>query len=398
MLKIKTNVNNIESLNIDNVQFISEDDINYFLLTTSQLDEISIQVNFPFPVHTTYTYEDVVVHPFFSNKYFKESNIFELHERSLEDSRIGWIFPVQALSSLDHQYADNEHLLRYFYVAYQRLLRGSFFDNDYEIIIASNQVTLSINEIYPSDLIVLALSTNKTDLIDNFSIKNYYHSLYINSYFFCSKTSQISLLARIEIPPVIFTRIYIDPISKFLKDEIYLQALFKTHLITTNHPLVKFHFLYQIIELLIEKILDIEVSKILAIAAAKSMSPHDIKKLFNDVAAEHFRITQLFNVFINATPPTSQELITECNVILSEYKTAKEDVVGAFYQLRNLVVHNFRKITDVDPHFGQLANINCEFEKVLVDVLSKYNEPTLVIPLQEEAQSIIEQVLPEASN
>jgi hypothetical protein len=73
-------------------------------------------------------------------------------------------------------------------------------------------------------------------------------------------------------------------------------------------------------------------------------------------------------------------LVQSCNSLLTHINKEKRTFVDAFYQVRNLAVHNFRKITEIDPRFNMLDSINRDFEIVLSELLSCYKEPVNDIP------------------
>jgi hypothetical protein len=62
-------------------------------------------------------------------------------------------------------------------------------------------------------------------------------------------------------------------------------------------------------------------------------------------------------------------------MLLKHFGKEKKDIAEAFYQVRNMIVHNFRSIASLDKYNSFLINIIRDFEKVIVDLLSYYREP-----------------------
>jgi hypothetical protein len=247
---------------IDSVTFKREDNLSFFVLRSSINNDINITIPYKLPVRDEYLNEDFDCNPFISPTFYKENNIFEVHHTDIAVGRIGWIFPVQSLTSDEHSFADNVHFLRYAFVAFSKLLYGEFFSEDILINVTEIEAELQLSEIYPSDLLVLSLSKEKTKLINGFDIINYLHSFYINKYFICQNVSELNSLEKFD-SQADSPRIKVSEISHDLQNEIFITALYKDHLKTKNHPLVQFHLLYQIIELLINRVYDCEMKIII---------------------------------------------------------------------------------------------------------------------------------------
>ncbi len=63
------------------------------------------------------------------------------------------------------------------------------------------------------------------------------------------------------------------------------------------------------------------------------------------------------------------------NKLLKDFNREKEHVGEAFYQVRNLIVHDFRSITKRDKKLVLLKSINIDFELLITDILTFYIEP-----------------------
>jgi hypothetical protein len=95
------------------------------------------------------------------NRFLVENSIFQVYEDAA-NTRIGWLFPIQALASADHSAAGNEHFLRYASAALQHLLSPAenISSPNGEILQLG---TMKLSDFYGDDFAVLALSHAATD-------------------------------------------------------------------------------------------------------------------------------------------------------------------------------------------------------------------------------------------
>jgi hypothetical protein len=436
MLKLKLTESKKE-YNLDNVKFNKEE--KYFSLRSSENPEIEIEVQYLLNVVDTYNADQFKLFSFVNSSLSKEENIFEVHVDRKSVNRIGWAFPIQALNSTYHTKADNVHFLRYAFVSFQKLLRGEYFKEDHVFELASFNQEVNITEIYNSQLIVLCLSTEKTNLIHGFELSDYLHSLYSFRYFWIDSAAEFFVESEpIEINDDT-SRIRISEISRVLKGDIFIISLFKTHLKLNNHPIVHFHLLYQIVELLINRVYDCEIEKLLVESKDKTKSPHDLLMASNKLQTEKYRIVQLIDNYLKQKPASTPDLIRLCKDALSIFEKEKiqesdkskivadlekhkilrfiDNQIGrnpasednlseirigilsilekeklqttdihigeAFYTFRNAVVHNLRGLAQLDYNFEQFNQINIQFEKYIIDILSSYQEPDTSFEMEE---------------
>ncbi|MCO5385371.1 MAG: hypothetical protein NHB14_05855 [Desulfosporosinus sp.] len=91
------------------VTFSTED--NTFLLENNK-EQFNIE--YVLKPYTDYNPDDYLVYGFLNKYGYAENDIFQVVEKNLKRSengngRIGWIFPLQALISNEHDFAGNEH-------------------------------------------------------------------------------------------------------------------------------------------------------------------------------------------------------------------------------------------------------------------------------------------------
>lgn len=356
---------------LDIVTFTKEDTFNYFTLQSSQNSEINITVPYILKLEDSFDPSEFSLVPLTSSLFYKEENIFEVYASN--KNRIGWVFPVQSISSNEHSKSENEYFLKYAFVSFYKLMRGEYFETHHVFEVSEVSAQLDVTQIYSSDLIVLCLSENKTKQIAEFDITNYIHSLYSYKYFLVNSPSELNNTAESgEIDE--FNSLKLSEMSTFLKKEIFIKSLFKDLLRKSNHPLVHFHLLYQIVELLINRVYDCEIEKILQISKSRTKRPHDLLEAVKELQKEEFRIKRLIDNYLKGQPGSRSELMRLCNLLLKEFNKEKTHVGEAFYQFRNTVVHEFRSIAEIDPSFTLFRQINTEFEKFLIETITNYTE------------------------
>ncbi|KAA5532399.1 hypothetical protein F0919_16545 [Taibaiella lutea] len=380
MLKLKLPYSENEYL-LDKVTYEKTDNGGHFLLQSNEERNININVDYNFTLYDTYKPEEFECFPFLSPLYFKEENIFEVKVNT-KIGRIGWIFPIQSLSSTAHSHSNNEHYLKYAFVVFYKLLLGEYFNHDIVFEAIDPSSYLSITDIYNSELIVLCTSKAKTDKIFKFDISDYIPFLYSSHYFHCSNPKELDLLRYVSTAEQI-TSLTIKHISTLLKDEIFIKSLFRDLLKESNHPLVQFHLLYQIVELLINKVYDSEIENVLLSSKSREKKPHEILKDISVLQTEKYRITKLIDSYLSIHPTSSAELIGLCKQVSQFYPQKNVDDEDkkslnhaglAFYFVRNMVVHDFRTISERDSNYAIFKQFVVTFEKFIIEIIINYKD------------------------
>jgi hypothetical protein len=360
---------------LDKISFNKNDVDSYFLLESSEDNSIKFTVDFPLPVHEGYLPQDFTCIGFSSSIFNKENNVFQvnLKQPKVNVIRIGWIFTVQALLSKEHNEADNQHFLRYAYITFEKLLRGELFP---ETLISMDEIgltgSIALESIYPADLIILSVSNNQIRNIRKFNIDNYLQSFYSYGYYFCPTLDEFDSSVENHVKIPIITNIVIEKISDCLEDSDFAKSLFKTYLKKQNHPLVQFYLLFQVIELLIEKVYDFEIEKIFNEAKNRVLPPHDIKKKIEITANMDNRIIRLFDDYLRKGLRSTTDLLMAIKPFMNHFSREISDgmhIGTAIYACRNKIVHEFRVVADQDVDFNLLRIINMHFSQLTAEMV-----------------------------
>ncbi|TWT00593.1 hypothetical protein [Planomicrobium sp. CPCC 101079] len=296
----------------------------------------------------------------FYNKNFSESNIYQVYEKE-ERIRVGWIFPLQALISKEHKYAENVYFLNYAYMAlFNFFVKEGNTDKSLTPNFREDGI-YTIEDFYDVENIqVLILSSMSLNKVSEFCIEDYYLDLYRKGYYLKKYDGEKEVVQADET-------IKISKISADMKSDPYPVHLFTDVLIAETHLLVRFHLLYQVIELIIDKIFNKELKSILVGLGAGEKKLSQIKDEFNELSKENNRIKKLFTEHISNNSLKSS-LKDECNkLLLSNGRDGKGDSGLSLYGVRNLIVHDYRSISPTD--YELIKEINYLFEEVVIDIL-----------------------------
>ena len=368
------------SLLFDNLEvktpFVTFDEDSLLFSVTDSDKAVEWNIQYTLEAKTDYLTDDFQL-VFLHNAYlYAENDIFEiyLHE---EDTRIGWIIPLQALMSNEHDKSGNAHFLKYAFVAFHKLLKNQEeFESSSPSFSPTSNYTL--NDFFPKDIIILVICNQKINVINDFSIYNFLPSLANYGYYtYKPKDNKVPIENYPDIEKYFNAirlnrgRITLKNSCNFYKENFYVNELYKNLLNTVLHPLMRFHYLYQIIEIMLEEIYESEFNRNLSEYSENKLTRNDLREKLIKLD-ERKRLKKIFNE--NGLDNSLKiDLEHECKKILFEFKnddsTQTSDLL---YDLRNLVTHNFHKFTGKQEHLNYLDHVNFRFELLLNALLINF--------------------------
>jgi hypothetical protein len=361
----------------------------YFELSVVQ-NNIKILIDYVLTPYTDYKPEDYSLFILKSLELNRENDIFQVYDK-VADLRIGWIFPIQSLVSNKHGCAENKHFLKYAYVAFYKLLLNQ---EDYSHFTPSiEQIEdYKLTDFYGDNIIILILFKTNIQKIANFNIDNYLASLYSHSYYYCEPTENIKKINtcqptedlneiknRANLKSSGNTRLILQRSSKYLQGESYIDRLFKSLLKTEEHHLVRFYLLYQVIELMIQIVFERKIlDEINNFNNNADKNIRKFKEKIDNISTEKTRVSILINDYVKINNPN---LLISCNELIKLFNdddsnekddiSKKQDLGGALYKVRCLIVHHFRKLPDKILE-EKLREINKEFENIIIKIILDY--------------------------
>lgn len=344
-------------------------------LLVSENKEIQIVIPFTLSEEVSSNLDDFKMYLLYK-KDPPESEVFQVYKREPE-KRIGWIFPIQSLLSQEHSYAKDEYFLEYANIALKKLILDS--ENFEEKIVPAYDPIkkYSLLDFYPDNIIVLLLEKGLVPELDDSWIVNYAPALFKHGYSkninvkVIDTSGQLDAHGELDIPDESTRaverqkkKIKISPIRKEVKDNVYIELLIDEISKENINPLLKFHLLYQIIELLIGVIYSQEIQKLVEDKTGLSgMDPHELAEKLHNIANDKRRVKSLFVGFGGHTE--------EFNRVYKQFFTDPnhtETELGAMiYSIRSHVVHNYHTLTASQK--VALKGVNLELESIVLDLL-----------------------------
>ncbi|EQA4283268.1 hypothetical protein ACX2VI_004282 [Cronobacter dublinensis] len=277
----------------------------------------------------------------YSKKHADEKEIAEVEffwNRSKK--RLGWIFPVLALISGEHDYADNEFFIKQAYEAYTHL-KGQVLDENIYIFVLNNTVS-DLLEVGKEKLGVFSLSFSK------YGIYPYFSSL-----------AEYSNSNALDIP----NKLTIKKCFNLAEEKkTYIHVLVKKIIIEEKNEYARFMFFYQVYELSMELFFYKQLEtfkrnkKRLATLKDKLSEFSSERKLIN---AMYEIMGDKYDIALSNISKSIFGAINEESYYNGEMKS------NMIYDLRNALVHNYFRYNFTD----NLKNLSDYLEMEIYDIL-----------------------------
>lgn len=295
----------------------------------------------------------------------KENDIYQVFDKK-ENIRLGWIFPIQALLSDEHDYAENIFFLRYAYVAISLLLNSIKEENQRD----SSEV-IKLSDFFQEDFIILVLCQSNCNKISNFIIQDYIVDLFSYGYSFTPYDYNVNKVIEVD------KCVRLSRISNDIRDKTFIIEVFQSLLVQTSlFPLAKFHILYQLVELLIADIFTYEFAGFIQKMNMDTNNLFDLKDDLQKLTGEKYRVRELFNTYSHINSEVKESLMSVCNKLLEQSdKKTKVEVGDSLYSVRCLIFHNYVSIPVESRKI--IEEINDFFEGIVSELLITFHLPCL---------------------
>lgn len=303
---------------------------SYFLKTPLPLDQRYIHTG-PYEIH------------FLARSDVKESQIYQVGCAGCL-GRIGWIIPALSLDSADHDYAENEHFLNYAYHAFFNCVESI----EESVYLKQGALTnpVSIMDIFHENTVFLVLSKEK--LPEGFSIKRLAPSLLSLGYVILGNKSPSDIqLSMLESNLPTGKLVMLSQVSDYVPSSPVISTFLADVIPYEPKNSIKFFLLYQIFELLIEHIFEVEVKSYLSSIQADSPAKQgyrDILEKLREISNEKKRLNLLVSDFVGVKPDLGP-LKSECCAFLAAISLSGGESLSEFlYPIRNNLIHSFFKM------------------------------------------------------
>ncbi|VEB95347.1 Uncharacterised protein [Cedecea lapagei] len=366
--------------------FNLEDEVGFFL--KNEREDIA-QLNNPLDYKETRTmlaernyvpeeYEVV----FLLKKDIKESDITPVRYRFTDDYKnIGFLIPILALESTEHEYAQDRHFLLYSYIATVELLKN-FPQYSYVKDIIFNGNKFIISDLVSQDL-VIGIFWKKD--IESLTISSLSVCLFEEGYVGLSSRLPSELVfskKNIESLPeegaIKANKLSLKLLNSDVVDHVLIEKILFLYFPYEKNPPFKFFLLYQIVELLMSYILQNEYDLILSQlqnTQQNNIKSRDILDKIKEFTAEKKRITLLFNNYSSVSTELSDLRKTSIAYIekmidadISSEKKCEE----YFYLIRNFIVHNMISLNEANNN--ELEEVNEHLTKVIPSILNTFKK------------------------
>lgn len=292
---------------------------------------------------------------------FDYAFINNVDKGNAKEHRVGWIFPLSILITENNDIRTNEHLSCYAFHSYKYLLELADFEDvsDYDSfrdVVNSDKyknacLLVTYNPHYQdADLKRLELPLAKYGFFR-------YPLNYKNSQ--CRKIEN----AQISIKP---SSTIVDNNGKFV--ESYIDELLEKHL-DEQRPFIKFLYLYQVIEVMLNKVLIKRLEDFLAELKTPTGS---IRELSDELKNKNSEISRWDEIEKKATLSDLDFSTLDSLCCSFVGKTAGELThPNSIYKVRNHLTHRFRIAVQNE---SDIHKINEVFELYLFDLLTRYDE------------------------
>ncbi|WP_294240812.1 hypothetical protein [uncultured Chryseobacterium sp.] len=307
---------------------------------------------------------------FFQNAYLNaENNIFQVYH---EKTRIGWVFPIQALVSNENDFAENIYFSQYKYSTYKEILSGGIATKKINI---NSQDSYSLIDFFEDDIIIFCVSLEKleennmeiSDFLPSFSKYGYYIYEQGDNTILRDNDKANFFLKHTKTQKLLITKSKVK-----LSDHTFLQNLYYNYLKKIDDKVLRFFMLYQVIEYFLDKDFNYKFDKILKNYEEKKIDKNTFRERINKSSNERSLINNL-TAFINDDDLTV-DFKRDGKLFLENFGEYDKNEVGdIIYDIRNLLIHRYRDIDTLDTEKIKIFQIiTNQLEQIINSYMINY--------------------------
>lgn len=308
---------------------------------------VEVGVSYPLDVHDLYSADDFTVAPL-SKFELREEDIYQVYDKKFA-TRIGWIIPVAALDSLEHSYVENVHFLRYAAISLRVLLdtETSFESSSPDI---SGLNYLRFSDFFGEQTALLVVCRQKLSTLTN-TIDCLIPGLAAYGFADGRTSSSYGVL---KLPMKDSNgRANIHLLPKNTPNLPFIARVFGYLVPHEPAPLVRFFYLYQVVELMMEVVYadqQQELRKRLVNEEIDRVQLQELLDTYVDLSKERRRLSILQSNYLAGNLSADISPARDaCNTFLiASGHESLTDFFEAFYRTRNVIFHQYYNITDIE--------------------------------------------------
>jgi len=279
----------------------------------------------------------------------KENDSKQVHSKIVGDTvRIGWAIPVLSLVSDQHDHASNEHFLRYAFLAI--LMAVDLVSAQVEVEL-SELAEIDILKLLGEDAVILVISKVTLQKGHDFELKRALPSLVSQGY--ADGASDVEVGSR-WLPREQEKDVVKIVLSSKCPDDHDMVAAMLNGFVSSHRSLaLQFFYLYQIVELLMERVISIrqkEIADSIIQAGASSAKIRAALEKIVEINSERSKMNLVVDRYARISGDL-RELRIDCNKLQVKLGLdVGEGIADYLYPLRNYIFHNFRSFPkDAEP-------------------------------------------------
>ena len=346
-----------------------------FLLKSSADDVSDVIISSRLNLRSDHRTKDFSVH-FLAKASVPENDIFQVIDVCRDDTRIGWCVPIAALGSSEHDEAENPYFLAYAYKGIEEVLKSENLDRYLLSRETGGEASVNISDLFHDDVCLLIISRETLQNPETFDVAELIPSLVSYGYVELPGANPHGLswagCHKVE------DKIRVRPISAEISNPKMIASLLGRALSQEGEPLLRFFYIYQIVELLMESVFGAEqlavVDELVSASTDISRAKQALERM-QSIASEKKRINLLIDNY-SRIKAELDDLRLLCNNLLRELELKEgSEFHEYFYSVRNAVFHGSRDrvLTKEEMVFPIVE----EFLRILPRMLSNYAIPVL---------------------
>lgn len=362
-----------EGKDLKNTELVSYESKNFIRVSNESKDVYLDFEYFP-EVHKDVEYDNYQIFVLSNNYLVAEKDFFQIYNKD-DSRRLGWIFTISNLESKELDLIKDKHLNNYKLAAYYLLLQAK--GNVKPKPIEEAAPYPKISDIYDrDDIFIVVYDASKKE----FPIRNYLPSLSKYGYYIKNSYDNI---AKIESKRSFCLKLREEGKNKIhLKmsncgndNDRFINDLFSDHLKSSEHHLLRFHILYQVIEFYLSNIFENDSKSIIDSYIRDRNDINGFMEKIGKVKSERTRINKLISYTGTLGDDLDYSVVNlqrDCDLFLRKcQREPKSNLGDLVYDVRNLIVHEYRSVAPSE--FSLLEDITSEIELLVTNIIENYN-------------------------
>lgn len=153
-------------------------------------------------------------------------------------------------------------------------------------------------------------------------------------------------------------------------DNQFTKSLFLDHLYQSENYLIKYIFLYQILEHFIEESADKLLDELIQTYQDKKITKNTLRERLGRIASDRSLLKKVFEKSI-INKEIKSSFVEKCTFLFNDIgEDVEETFEDVLYDLRNLITHRYRAISNKTEDLKKIVSL---FESLIIELLISLN-------------------------